>query len=121
MRTSVWYRDEEKQPDMSGYYLTYRGWGIGGKSDGDSDHGYLYFYTKTGKWYEYESEVRAMHPRTCIVYYWSDAGPDKWTDDDPPRTKLIKENFSTNPALINAWNDVENAVKRYQIIRKLIT
>ena len=46
MRTSIWYRTEEKNPDKSGYYLSYRGWGMGGKGDGDHDHGYLYYDKK---------------------------------------------------------------------------
>ena len=37
MRTSIWYRTELQQPPKSGYYLSYRGWGMGGKADGDHD------------------------------------------------------------------------------------
>ena len=50
MRTSIWFRTEEKQPDKSGYYLSYRGWGMGGKADGDSDHGYVYYDKKQNEW-----------------------------------------------------------------------
>ena len=32
MRTSIWFRTEEKQPDKSGYYFTYRDWETDRKS-----------------------------------------------------------------------------------------
>ncbi len=118
MRTSIWYRTEERQPDISGYYLTYRGWGMGGKADGDEDNSYLYYHKKTDKWYEYEGEVRAMHPRTCIVYYWTDADPAGWTDSDPPSIHI--KQLKDNPALEIAWNNVQEAVRQYQIIKGLV-
>ena len=88
MRTSIWYRTELKNPDKSGHYLAYRGWGMGGKADGDHDHGYMYYDKKTNRWYEY-SDKRD----TAIVYYWTDATPDEWTDQDPPSVQLrnVKE------------------------------
>lgn len=118
MRTSIWYRTEEKQPDKSGYYLTYRGWGIGGKADGDSDHGYLYYFTKSGQWYEYESDTRSGFPRTAIVYYWTDAQPDEWTDEDPPSVK-IKSLEESNPAVKLAWENAMEAIRQYEFIRNL--
>lgn len=117
MRTSIWFRNEEKKPDESGYYLTYRGWGMGGKDDNDSDNSYLYYHTKTKQWYEYESEVRAMHPRTCIVYYWTDADPAGWTDEDPPSISIRA--VKTNPALEIAWGKVEEAIRNYELIKTL--
>lgn len=119
MRTSIWYRTELQQPKESGYYLTYRGWGMGGKADGDSDNGYLYYHKKTNKWYEYESAVRSMHPNSCIVYYWTDADPAGWTDSDPPSIHIqpVKE----HPALQDAWQRVQEAIERYEILKKLIT
>ena len=119
MRVSVWHRTEIKQPDKSGYYLTYRGWGIGGKSDGDSDHGYLYYNHKTKWWYEYEGEVRATHPRTALVYYWTDADPENWTDEDPPSIHL-KKLTASNPTLNAAWRDVMQAIDKYNMIKELI-
>lgn len=119
MRHSIWYRTEERQPVTSGYYLTYRGWGMGGKVDGDSDNSYLYYYRKTDKWYEYESEVRSMHPRTCIVYYWTDADPAGWTDADPPSVKIKRGMQQEHVAVQEAWQEVEEALKRYETVRAL--
>ncbi len=118
MRTSIWFRTEERQPAKSGYYLTYRGWGMGGKDDCDSDNSYLYYHTKTKQWYEYESETRATHPRTCIVYYWTDADPAGWTDEDPPSVKI--KAMPTNPVLDLAWRDVEEALKKYEFLKRLV-
>lgn len=119
MRTSIWYRTEELQPPKSGYYLSYRGWGMAGKGDYDHDHGYLYYHKKTDTWYEHESDVRASFPDTAIVYYWTDATPDDWTDQDPPSVK-IKALQESNPALKSAWEDVKETVRRYEFIKKLV-
>lgn len=118
MKTSIWYHTADNQPPKSGYYLTYRGWGMGGKIDGESDYGYLYYHTNTNKWYEYSSEVRSMHPRTAIVYYWTDATPDEWVNKDPPlinRKKVLRG----NSALEIAWKNVESAIRQYEIVKSL--
>ena len=120
MRTSIWFRTEEKQPDDSGYYFTYRGWGIAGKADGDEDYGYLYYYAKTNTWYEYAGEIRSMHPNTCIVYYWSDADPHGWVNDDPPSIKLQKLKEEHNVALESAYKDVLIAIDKYNMIKELV-
>ena len=115
MRTSIWYRTEERQPVKSGYYLSYRGWGMGGKADGDSDHGYVYYDKKKNEWRDYESEYSGHY---AIVYYWTDATPDEWTDEDPPsiRIKALKE---SNPAVQSAWENVQEAIRQYEFIKKL--
>lgn len=121
MRTSIWYRTEEKQPDKSDYYLCYRGWGMGGKADGDSDNGYLWYDKKRDEWREYSSSNMG---HSAIVYYWTDADPSGWTDSDPPSIRIKKgyDPMSTklgHPALQDAWKDVEEAIKRYETIRAL--
>ena len=113
MRTSIWYRTEERQPDKSGYYLSYRGWGIGGKADDDHDHGYVYFDKKKNEWRDYQSGGHY-----AIVYYWTDATPDEWTDEDPPSIK-IKTLKETNPAVQSAWDAVQEAIMQYEFIKKL--
>jgi hypothetical protein len=114
MRTSIWYRTEEQQPDASGYYLTYRGWGIGGKADGDSDHGYVYYDKREDKWRQYQSDSSS-----AIVYYWTDATPDEWTDLDPPSVQLRQMKIQPNPALEIAWRKVEEAIRNYELIKTL--
>jgi hypothetical protein len=123
MRTSIWYRSEEKQPDKSDYYIAYRGWGMSGKSDGDSDYGYVYYDKQRDEWRDYSSSSMG---HTAIVYYWTDATPDKWTDQDPPRTVLLAQRkfadsigVSSVPAIQDAWEAVEEAIKRYETVKAL--
>lgn len=121
MRTSIWYRTEERNPDKSGHYLSYRGFGMGGMSDYDSANGYMYYDRKTDSWYEYK-DLRD----TAIVYYWTDADPETWTDQDPPSIKIRKsynpvtrKHETDHPAIADAWKDVEEAIKRYETVKAL--
>lgn len=120
MRTSIWYRVEEKSPDKSGYYLSYRGFGMGGMSDYDHANGYMYYDLKTDAWYEYKDKQNG-----AIVYYWTDATPDDWVDADPPSIK-IRPGYapaglaSKIPALAEAWANVEEAIKRYETLKALV-
>lgn len=120
MRTSIWYRPAQHQPESSGYYLSYRGWGMGGKADGDSSYGYLWYSKKTNKWYEYQSDERSMHPSTCTVYYWTDATPDDWIDSDPPSIVLRNMKKENNVALKDAWDQVQKAIHQYNMIKQLV-
>ena len=121
MRTSIWFRTEEKQPDKSGYYLSYRGWGMGGKGDGDHDYGYLYYHTKYKKWYEYEGSWNSMFPdEVSFVYYWTDADPSGWVDKDPPSVQLRKLKEEHNVALESAYKDVLIAIDKYNMIKELV-
>ena len=114
MKTSIWYHTEDQQPPKSGYYLSYRGWGMGGKADGDHDHGYVYFDKKKNEWRDYDSGGHY-----AIVYYWTDATPDEWVDQDPPITKR-KKHREDNPALQIAWERVQESIRQYEIVRSLI-
>lgn len=114
MKHSIWYRTEEKQPNESGYYLSYRGWGIGGKADGDNDHGYMYYDKKKNEWRDYKSMGYG-----AIVYYWTDATPDEWTESDPPSIKIKPRNTQEHVAVQEAWAEVEEALKRYETMRAL--
>jgi hypothetical protein len=120
MRTSIWYRVEEKSPDKSGHYLSYRGFGMGGMSDYDSANGYMYYDRKTDSWYDYE-DMRDP----AIVYYWTNADPENWVDSDPPSIK-IRPGYTPSgvaskiPALAEAWDAVEEAIKRYETVKALV-
>lgn len=116
MRTSIWYRTELQQPSKSGHYLAYRGWGIGGKADGDSDHGYVYYDKRKNQWRDYKSEDSSY----AIVYYWTDATPDDWTDQDPPSIQLHKVKEEHNVALEDAWKKVCEAIDQYNMIKELV-
>jgi hypothetical protein len=119
MRTSIWFRTEERQPDKSGYYLAYRGWGMGGKGDGDHDHGYVYYDKKKNEWRDYQSTGHY-----AIVYYWTNATPDEWVEQDPPSIR-IRAKYNPAPpadehlAVQDAWKDVEEAIKRYETVKAL--
>jgi hypothetical protein len=115
MRVSVWHRTEEQNPDKSGYYLSYRGFGMGGMSDYDHANGYMYYDKKSNSWYDYD-DMRD----TAIVYYWSDADPEQWCEEDPPSVLLRKKQRPTkHVALEDAWKDVEEAIKRYKTVEAL--
>ena len=121
MRTSIWYRTEEKQPDKSGYYLSYRGWGMGGKGDDDHDYGYLYYRKKDDSWYEYEGSWNSSFPDVVsFVYYWTDADPSGWVDEDPPSVQLRKLKEEHHVALEAAYNDVLIAIDKYNMIKELV-
>jgi hypothetical protein len=113
MKTSIWYHTADQQPKESGYYLAYRGWGIAGKADSDHDHGYVYYDKEINQWRDYDSGGHY-----AIVYYWTDARPDEWADNDPPVRKRTKP--KDNPALDIAWQNVERAVAQYELIRSLV-
>jgi hypothetical protein len=115
MRISLWYRTEAEQPSKSGYYLTYRGWGMGGKSDYDHDHGYLYYDKNKDEWREHYTG----DDKCSFVYYWSDADPYRWVDSDPPSIHIKKARKNTHPALQDAWAAVEDAINRYKELQVL--
>ena len=120
MRTSIWYRTEAKNPDKSGFYLSYRGFGMGGMADSDSEHGYMYYDQREDCWLDHRSGYEA------IVYYWTDADPNGWVDQDPPSIKIrknynpvTKKHDTDHPAVADAWSDVEEAIKRYETVKTL--
>lgn len=114
MRISIWFRTEEKQPDKSGYYLSYRGWGIAGKADGDSDHGYVYYDKRKNEWRDYDSGGHY-----AIVYYWTDATPDSWVEEDSPSVQLRGKVKHNVPAVQAAWEEAMKAIANYELIRNL--
>lgn len=117
MKPCIWYRTADQQPPESGYYLSYRGWGMGGKADGDSDWGYVYYDKRFDEWRDYESTSMG---HDAIVYYWTDARPDQWAKNDVPVFKRkTKKQIETPEALTIAWQQVEEAIKRYETIKAL--
>jgi hypothetical protein len=113
MKTCIWYHTADRQPEDSGYYLAYRGWGIAGKADDDSDWGYVYYDKKINEWRDYESMGHY-----AFVYYWTEAKPDEWVDNDRPVSKR-KRKAQPNPALDIAWQRVQDAIRNYDLIKSL--
>lgn len=121
MKLSIWYHNSDKQPDKDGLYLTYRGWGMGGKADGDCDHGYLYYRTKDKTWYEYEGAWRSSFPESVsFVYYWTDADPVGWVEKDPPIVNRKQVKPEMHVAEQEAWKNVQDALDKYNMIRTLL-
>ena len=89
---------------------------MGGKADGDSDHGYVYYDKRKNQWRDYKSE----DSHYAIVYYWTDATPDDWTDQDPPSVILHKLKAEHNVALDDAWKKVQEAIDQYNMIKELV-
>jgi len=114
MKPCIWYHTAERQPDNSGYYLSYRGFGIAGPSDYDSASGYLYYDEKKKSWRDYESE---SHGNDAIVYYWTEADPEAWVDGETVSKK--KKKRKDNAALDIAWQRVQEAVRQYEVVKAL--
>jgi hypothetical protein len=119
MRTSIWYRTEEQSPDKSGWYLGYRGFG-GDMSNYDHANDYWYYDRKTDAWYTHQNRQYS-----AIIYYWTDADPDGWVDEDPPSIKIrpgyrARGTHSEIPAVQDAWAAVEEAIKRYETVKALV-
>jgi len=112
MKTSIWHHTADRQPDKSGYYVAYKGMSMG---DDSSNTGYYYYNKSAGEWRD-SSLSTAYYAN---VYYWSDADPEKWVDDDVPLTKR-KTKRPPNPALEIAWNNVQEALRQYEIVKGLV-
>jgi hypothetical protein len=110
MKTSIWHHSEDQQPDKSGYYLAYKSYSMG---DDSSNAGY-YYYNKTSDTWR-DSSLNSSY--YANVYYWTDADPEAWVNSDPPLTK--RKAAKSNPALEIAWNNVQEAIRQYEIIKAL--
>ena len=111
MKTSLWHQTVDRQPDNSGHYLAYKiysGYSLG---DDTTDIGYFYYNKSNNNWYD-----NSLNQAYSIdVYYWSDADPRKWVDSEP---LIFGE---PNPSLELAWNNLQEALKQYEIIKNLTT
>ena len=116
MKVSVWYHTADQQPNKSGYYVAYRGWGMGGKADGGSDYGYVFYDKKANEWRDYQSPSIG---HDAIVYYWTDAAPDYWVEEDGPVSKRKTAQVAMHPAERDALADLEEAARRYQTVKAL--
>lgn len=117
MRVSVWYRDEEKRPARSGWYLAHRGFGMGGMGEGGRELGNLYYNAKKNRWQMYDYDDDRYEVST--VYYWTDADTDDWIDEDGPSYKIRDQAENPHPAIQEAWLAVEDALEQYRVISEL--
>ena len=111
MKTSIWHHTADQQPDTSGYYMGFRT-----ISFGDDTCGVDYFY-----WNHSEKEWRTdstCHSQWANVYYWTEDDPENWVDTDPPLA--YRKAPKSNPALDIAWQNVQDALRKYELIKQLV-
>lgn len=113
MKTSIWYHTADRQPSKTGHYLAYRSYSMG---DDSTDTGYYYYNTSTKGW----TDGSSSYAHYANVYYWTDADPDAWVDADPPVTQRKKKKQEVHPALQEAWQNVQEAIERYEVLKALI-
>jgi hypothetical protein len=82
--------------------------------DDSTNVGY-YYYNQSAKGWRDSSSSQAHYAN---VYYWSDADPEQWVDDDPPVVQR-KKGLKVNPALEIAWNNIQEAIRQYEIVKAL--
>ena len=110
MKTSIWYHTADKQPEKSGYYMGFRTVTLA-----DDSCGVDYFY-----WNKADSEWRTdstCNSRWANVYYWTHEDPEVWVNLDPP--VRYRKNPKVNPALEIAWNNVQEAIRQFEIVKAL--
>ena len=110
MRTSIWHHTADQQPENSGYYMGFRTITLA-----DDTCGVDYFY-----WNKAEGEWRTdstCYSRWASVYYWTESDPEDWVDSDPPLA--YRKKAKSNPALEIAWNNVQEAIRQFEIIKAL--
>lgn len=112
MKTSLWFHTADKQPDKSGYYVAYKSYSMG---DDSTNTGYYYYNISDNSWFD--SSLSQSH--YANVYYWTDADPEEWVNNDPPVTQR-KKVLKNNPALEIAWKNVEEAIRQYEIVKGLV-
>lgn len=117
MRVSVWYRDEEKRPARSGWYLAHRGFGMGGMGDGDRELGQLFYNAEKKRWQD--RPWNGDQYVVSTVYYWADMNTNEWIEEDGPSIH-IKDKLKDPPlAVASAWAAVEAALSKYRMLVEL--
>ena len=116
MRTSVWHHTADRNPEESGYYLAYRTITL---ADDTSGIDYFYWNKKGGLKGQGEWRTdRTCHSQWVNVYYWTASDPSVWVDDDGP-VRYRKSNNTMPEAERIAWQQVEEALSRYETVKAL--
>jgi len=103
MKTTFWYNTNEKLPEQCGTYLTF----VGPTLADEGGIGTSYFAGTNTGW----RESVATHSHRAAVVYWCDANPWEWYED--------RRESKNTPALAAAWDEVQEAVKRYELVKAL--
>lgn len=110
MRTSVWYHVMDRQPDKSGYYMAFRTVTL---ADDTCGVDYFWWNRESGEW----RTDSTCHSHWANVYYWTESDPEQWVNADGPVRN--RKTPRSNPALAAAWQDMQQAIERYEIVRAL--
>ena len=110
MKTSIWHHTADRQPDKSGYYMGFRTITFGDDTCGVD---YFYWNQSAGEW----RTDRTCHSQWANVYYWTEDDPEVWVNSDPP--VRYRKSPKSNPALEIAWNNVQEALRQYEIVKAL--
>jgi hypothetical protein len=116
MKVSMWYAVEERLPDESGYYLAFRGMSFG---DDSTETSYYYFNKHTGNWQKYETN--SSHISTEAIRFWTDADPWTWYDKsmEDGAAPRVRKKIAISPTEQVAFEDLQEAIKRFQVICEL--
>jgi hypothetical protein len=110
MKVSIWHHTSDQQPDKSGYYMGFRTITL---ADDTCGVDYFYWNQSAGEW----RTDRTCHSDWANVYYWTESDPEVWVDTDPPLA--YRKKAKANPALAIAWNNVQEALRQYEIVKAL--
>jgi hypothetical protein len=103
MITSVWYSTDDHRPSVEGYYLAYKL-----PTLGDDEEGYGVYY-----WDEFYRDWReSSSPQShgVRVSLWSELPPHD------PRDNTV---HPPSVAEIDAWNNVMNAIDKFNMVKEL--
>ena len=119
MKTSIWYNSKAGQnPKKQGYYVTFVGMTMGGGEAG-IQMSYFDNVDKSGRaeWYDNHTN----NSNWANVIFWSDADVYGWYEDmGTTRTwDRNKELNTMKPAEQEAWANVEEAVRKYEVVKAL--
>lgn len=108
MRTCVWYDMDERVPPRTGYYLGFKGMSMG---DDETGCDYYWWNAKYAEWRE--SQISSAY--SVNVIYWTEADPAAWYD----KYRIRQRSHDIPVAEKDAWNAVEEAIKRYETVKAL--
>lgn len=107
MKTSVWYDMDERVPPRTGYYLGFKGTSMG---DDQTGCDYYYWNAKAAEW----RDSQISNAYWVNVVYWTDADPSDWYEKFSMRRR-----DEISVAEKDAWAAVEEAVKKYEMVKAL--
>jgi hypothetical protein len=103
MYTSIWYNIEDTRPLKDGYYLAYKLPTLG---DDEEGYGMYYWDSEYTDW----RESRATHSHGIRVSLWAEL-PMHDPRDTTTHIPTVAE--------IDAWNNVIDAISKFNLVKEL--